>query len=95
MVSTHGMAIIETHSKSPAETGPGTIPRISKADMAKPINWGEEDDIVTYIGTDKPLPPTLPPCNLPDEFYAAQEIAYERASEMDFKFLQVYCDLHI
>ena len=87
MVSTHDLATIETHSKPPLEVLSDTIPRINKADMTDPIDV--EEEIVLYSGTEKPLPPYMPPHDLPDDYFEAQRIAYERANDLDFSFLKV------
>ena len=57
LVSTHDMATIETNYTPPTEEGPGTIPRISKTEMSSPICNEEEDEIIPYVGSEKPLPP--------------------------------------
>ena len=82
LVSTHELATIETHSKTPSYTVSTTIPRISKNAMTIPIGFEEEDDIILYTGKEKPVPPPLPPLDLPDE-------SYSRADYMDFTFLKV------
>ena len=89
LVSTHELATIETHSKTPSYTVSTTIPRISKNAMTIPIGFEEEDDIILYTGKEKPVPPPLPPLDLPDEYFKAQEISYSRADYMDFTFLKV------
>ncbi len=89
LVSTHELVMNVTHSKPPADTVPDTIPRISKADMSKPICFVKEDDIILYNGTEKPFPPPLPPHDLLDEYFEAQQISYERAGNMNFTFLKV------
>lgn len=94
LVSTHELALIETHSKVPADTVDNTIPRISKADMSKPI-WSEEDeDIIPYDGPCKPIPPPLMPSELPKDFFEAQRITYQRANNLDFEFLKVISYQH-
>ena len=57
--------------------------------MSTPVCFDEEDEVIAYKGSEKPLPPQLPPCELPKEFVEAQDISYARASEMDFEFLHV------
>jgi hypothetical protein len=89
LVSTHDMATIETYSTPPTEEGRGTIPRISKTDMSSPICNEEEDEIIPYVGSEKPLPPDMPPPNLPDAYIEAQRISYERANDMDYLFFKV------
>lgn len=94
LVSTHELALIETHSRVPSDTIDDTIPRINKTDMSKPI-WSEEDDIVPYDGPCKPIPPPLMPNKLPNDFFEAQRIAYERANNQDFDFLKVVFNQYI
>ena len=89
LVSTHELATIETHSKTPSYTVSTTIPRISKNAMTIPIGFEEEDDIIIYSGKEKPVPPPLPPLDLPDEYFKAQQISYSRADYMDFTFLKI------
>lgn len=89
LVSTHHMATIETHSSLPTEEDSTTIPRISKAEMSNPVCSEEEDEIIPYVGPEKPLPPDMPPHNLPDAYTEAQRISYERANDMDYLFLKV------
>ena len=72
LVSTHELATIETHSKPPTDKVPDTIARIRKTDMTNPICFEEDDDIILYNGTKKPLLPPLPPHDLPDEYFDAQ-----------------------
>ena len=88
LVSTHALALLETHSIEPANVVSDTIPRISKADMSNPFG-DEEDEILPYALKEKPSPPILPPSNLPDEFYEAQRVSHNRAADMDFTFLKV------
>ena len=90
-VSTHDLAIIETNSQPPTNVISNTIPRISKADMAKPISFDTEDQIVHCSGRGKPQPSHIPPHNLPAGYYEAQQISYERAGDMEFTFLKVRC----
>ena len=57
--------------------------------MTIPIGFEEEDDIILYTGKEKPVSPPLPPLDLPDEYFKAQQISYSRANYMDFTFLKV------
>ena len=96
LVSTHELATIETHSKPLTDKVPGTIAHIRKTDMTNPICFEEDDDIIIYNGTEKPLLPPLPPHDLPDEYFDAQHISYERADNMDFTFFkEILCSLVI
>ena len=78
LVSTRDMATIETHSKSPVEPVPDTMPRFSKAEMSNPICFDGEHEIIPYSARKKPLPPSLPQHDLPDEYFEVQRISYER-----------------
>lgn len=89
LVSTHEMATIETHSSLPTTEGPATIPRITKAEMSNPVCGEDEDEVIPYAGSEKPVPPDLPPTVLPEEYTKAQRISYERADDMDYLFLKV------
>lgn len=92
LVATHDMAIIETRSESAPRLASETIPRISKADMSKPICPEEQDEIIVYHGkAEKPVPPALMPSDLTAEYFEAQRISDERAGDMDFTFLKVIC----
>ena len=66
LVSTHELATIETHSKPPTGKVPDTIAHITKTNMTNSICFEEDDDIILYNSTEKPLPPFLPPHDLPD-----------------------------
>ena len=89
LLSTHEMAIIEMHSTVPEHQVTDTIPRISKSEMSNPICFDEEDEIIPYSATEKPLPPHMPAVDLPEEYLAVQRVSYERAGDMDFTFLKV------
>ena len=47
--------------------------------MSNPICFNGEDEIIPYSGRKKPLPPSLLQHDLPDEYFEAQRISYERA----------------
>ena len=89
LVSTHDMATIETYSTPATEESPSTIPRISKAEMSSLISNEEEDEIIPYVGSEKPLSPDMPTPNLPNEYSVARRIFYERAEDMDYLFFKV------
>ena len=72
MVFTLNMATIETYSKRPVETVLHTIPSISKADMLNPIYFDKEYDIIYYRGKSKPLRPSLPQHDLPDQYFESR-----------------------
>jgi hypothetical protein len=76
LVSTHDLAILETQSQAPAEPVSAIIPRISKSEMSNPICPEEEDEIIPYIGADKPPPPALLQPDLPAEYFEAQRTSY-------------------
>ena len=85
-MSTHELATTETHSKPHTDKVPDTIAPIRKTDMTNTICFEEDDDIISYNCTEKPLPPPLPPHDLPDD---AQHISHERANNMVFIFSKV------
>ena len=79
LVSTRDMATIEKHSKSPVQSVPDTIHLFSKAEMSNPICFDGEDEMIPYSSRKKQFPPSLPQHDLPDEYFEAQRICYERA----------------
>ena len=68
LLSTHEMAIIEMHSTVLEHQVTDTIPRISKSEMSNPICFDEEDEIIPYSATEKPLPPHMPAVDPPEEY---------------------------
>ena len=52
------------------------IHRFSKAEMSNPTCFDGEHEIITYSARKKPIPPSLPMHDLPDEYF---EVSYERA----------------
>ena len=86
--STHILAVIE------AINGHGLIsrqsnvfPRLSKEEMKIPLPL--DDELIPFYGEKKPLPPPRPPTMLSEEFLQSQKTSVQRASDLDFSFLQV------
>ena len=66
-VSTHSLAMIECFPESDNTNEPQSFHRISKDEMKKPLHYDEhEDELIPFRGEGNPLPPPLPPSELPD-----------------------------
>ena len=89
-ISTHSLAMIECFTETDVTIESESFPRISKAEMLSPVHFDEqEDEMIHFTGERKPLPPAIPPSNLPQEFCEKQRVSNERAGDMDFDFLKV------
>jgi hypothetical protein len=65
------MAIIDKHSTLPTDEGSATMPWISQAEISNPVCSEVEDEIILYVGSEKPLLPDMPIHNLPDAYTEA------------------------
>ena len=68
-VSTHSLAMIECFPESENTNEPQSFNRISKDEMKKPVHYDEhEDELFPFHGeANNPLPPPIPPSELPDD----------------------------
>ncbi len=87
--STHSLAMIMTQAEKDVQTDSiQTVPRLSNADMKKPITY--DLDVVSYTGPKKPDMPQSAAYfpEIPQDLLAQTKVLQARAKELDLSFLK-------